>query len=171
MAIPRKQTTRTQPEPTTETEAPKGKGKSFASLFKATKPSEGFKTIPDGPYQVLWVDGGYHRKEGANAESVYIDLVVVNDDNEGHICKKFYQIFNEQGEVAWGLGNLKADLELLGLEELEVESVEDLGEQLSQIGADDLWFQVELKTKKGYQNIYFQHLMEDQDEKPERPKV
>lgn len=171
MAIPLKKKPAPKPENDNE-EAPKGKGKSFAQLFKETKPQEGQNNPPDGVYQVLWVDGGYLKKQGALSESVFIDMVIVNDELEGRKVRKFFQIFNDEGEPSFGLGSLKADLETLGLDELEVESVEDLGEQLSQVGADDLWFEVNLKTgKRGYQNVYINKMFEDQDEKPQRPPL
>lgn len=149
---------------------PKGRGTSFAKLFNEAEPADVVAGFPDGNWEALII-GGEVNEDDEKGISCYLEYVGVNDEKvEGKTQRTYFQLADAEGEPQQGLNYFKRALSLLGREEVQIEDIADLTTIIEDIAADEPWVSIQVKTKKGYSNIYLQGLMDDQDDKPERPQ-
>lgn len=173
-------------EPEEEPEKPaktsgKGKGLSLKDKLNAKPPAEsGPMGLPEGTHECLVVDG--LCETNAKGTSAYLEFCIVNSEDEelnGRSGRKFYQLIDPDGEALDGVSYLKADGMLIGMmdEEFELEGdtleeiVDEFNAVLKKLKKKEPWVSVNVVPGKGqYKNIYLQSLMEDQEDKPEKPE-
>lgn len=149
---------------------PKSRGTSFAKLFNEAEPADVISGFPDGNWEALII-GGEVNEDEEKGTSVYLEFVGVNDEKiEGKTQRTYYQLADAEGAGLPGLNYFKRDLTMLGYDDVEIEDVADLQPILDGIAGEEYWVSIQVKSKKGYSNIYLQGLMDDQDDKPERPQ-
>lgn len=155
--------------------------RSLGAAFNAVPKAEGTGGggLPIGTHEALVT--GHDGAVTDKGASVYLEVTGVNDaEIDGKTQRKYYQIVGEDGELQeQGCGILKSDLVLLGLEEDDIdvpdtadpeELIAGLKKILKKVVKEGPWVSVNVKEgKKGYTNMYFQGLMEDQANKPDKP--
>lgn len=158
--------------PTKKESAKPEKGKkldAFAEQFRNTKAAAAGGFLADGDYEGLIVSIDY--KEGDKGDSVGIKYTVVNNADEdlnGKSAVSFYNVTDEEGNIAQGLEYLKRDLALLGVDADTQDAVtckEDFTELLSNLAEEQKWVEFQVKTKK-YTNVYLKSVFDNQEDKP-----
>lgn len=156
----------------------KSKVTGFGKLFKETEaaPEGGAVGFDEGDHEGFVV-GGVIEGDAEAGEKVacYLNLVGLNDI-EGQTARKYYNLLDETGEPATGLGYLKRDLaKLLNCEvddiNERIDSMDDLQMIFEEFAENPIWLEISVKPQRGdtgYMNYFFNDLL-DQDNKPDVP--
>lgn len=147
----------------------KGKGTSLGRLFDETDAApEMGGGFPEGNWEALITGGAIEETD--KGTSAYFELVGVNDEDvEGKTQRLYYQLVTPDDEAGAGLPFFKRDLAKLGYEDVASDDVEATFEEIIE---EEPWVSVNVRPRKdgsGYNNIYLDGLMDDQDDKPSNP--
>jgi len=153
-----------------ETPAPRRKGsakkakkkakKSFADIFDATQPGKGLFPIGTWTANLISIElDGSIAEEDEEQSQLKVKVVYEGsaDDEEiaGKKISQWHNIVDDEGEAAQGIGFLKADLDILGYEDVVLADLEEILEQISAEGPAVV---IKVKENKGYTNVYLQGL-------------
>lgn len=149
----------------------------FAAKYAETDAAtgSGYVPPPPGKYEALIVEAqGVREDEPSHREHAYLELVLVNCEDESLNGKKiriFYNFTKEDGTEDKGMPYFKAANEMLGGS--PPESWDDMCDTLAEIAKETMWVHINVvENKKGgktYTNAYLDSVPENQNDKPDMP--
>lgn len=152
---------------------PAKKGKGWFNKTEAVK-GKGNVGLPVGKWEALAYNGAAEEK--GKGIQVYIEYAGVHDEDvNGKTQRQYFTLVDEKGKPSDGVGYFKGAMETLGFseEDLEIDEddmVEELNRLLKKLRKREPWVSITVKEGKGgYNNLYLNGLMDDQEDKPENP--
>lgn len=159
--------------PTKPATSTKGKIDPFAAKYAETDTAtgSGYVPPPPGKYEALIVEAqGVREDEPNKKEYVYLELVIVNCEDEelnGKKIRIFYNFTDTDGTKMPGMPYFKAANEMLGGS--PPTSWDDMCDTLAEIAKEQIWVNINIITKGKYTNAYLDSVPENQDDKPDMP--
>jgi len=108
------------------------------------------ENLPDGVYQVSLSSIRITRSKASNRLQTVMEFMVETGEERGAYIRKYCGM-----ETAENLDYLTRDLRVLGIKQFKWSNVVE-----KFIGIIDKYYEIELKTKNGYQNVYIQREIE-----------
>lgn len=140
-----------------EARSSKGSGMSKAELFNKTK-AQG--QVDSGKYEAV-ISEFIMQDEDEKGQSARIKYRIASEgDFQGQEITQFYKMFEANGSIGKGAPFLKKDLAVLGYDDVEFESLDDV---LKEIEDNHLGVVITVKINGAFTNAYLGGLCEDSD--------